>query len=1645
MNGKTEIVKTRNEAQRIFDALTIDVWTKIVFNASEWAVIVKDYPGRLGRELLRTAQDHIKPVDFAVKDGVLAVARFYLLEGDPDVRPSNTISQRYITAIQEIIGLDLKYLDPELAEIRDKNEDIQNAIRTKQQEGLIRVLRVLLDAIAGRENLDWESLRDKIPETVDDIARDLGHKKEEIFKSSTATITIPPDKGMTGFEKRLQRRMSFNIEKKLWTAVLREYETSHLQGNRFEGFDRIRKELLPKGYIQEVRFTARGRMHNGKVDTLEDICRQGGIHIAVVGEGGIGKTTFLQQYMKEAYYQTSGEPEEYDEDHEIPVFIELSRCTEKILEWKRDGHTTFIARYLCALLENHGSLEDVSDTLIKEVDHLFQKAPADHKRKIVLLLDGFNEVPIDKDYAIRQALSDEIRYLQTCSNVRIITTSRETQAASYAARFEQVQLIGLEEDDIRSFLVGAGFADNKIDSIFARKTLIDCLRVPLYLCMYAARGKELTIIPENAGEILYFFFHKESPFFHSFYNVRKRADEINQLDARTIVVLDYILPFIGWQMEQNGTMSIDVSQLQEMISQAVTATRGLFGKYELIENEDFEYSGDVLSNAIGDLYVGGCLQVEWIINCLHGILGIMYRYVDRQERSASRYRYSFIHHHIRDYFSAIWLVQLLKMVGEFVETAGDFMYMEEAENEKALSYQKCLNTDYWIRERRILIGQILMEHRNRTTYNKERGIWEYPPRPYPEQRVMENVVRFCAVLRENEISSDILLDNALGTVILERGEIVGMDLSGLDLRNIQLFNICCSKRGASDNSYLTTDFRYSQISDRTFSGNSHEEEPSDFLYRHNRCFTSDKKTLICHDLITGKAIFSTEIERQDHKSFLERGYRSSPVMIWASNDGEWCCYNYNHYGKEKQGCVTMFHVGTGLKRKLFPDISCQAVTLVSFTEDSRHVIVVYDTQILCVFELSTGKKVLQIRYSEKRREWASRSLYCAGFHDTVFILDEGSEKYAAEDTEDPAIDAGDEAENTYHHQMQYNRCRVLRLSDDLMNEEELFSFACAKFTSLVFRYLPFLNAFLYYDSQARCFYTYDIRNRTVVMALPSLSGEMIPPMYVSLLSETNMECMVYYEDRCCRVSMDPHARNDIVEVYEASEAVRLAHEINMKEGLHFDEASYHMSPYLHLTDELNSYEWDLFSGTVHMKYMAVHSHILDMKIDREHHTEVLLHGNNTLSVFNGTHFDRNICLGMQGYSIIEFDYHPGEQTAAILFLKPGHVVARLVHTDCDYDEEIFSSMLEGEINLFANGQISFSNDGKKIVIQLPLAIYEYSIAERRIRQLKFTGFDEDQVYLYARFDEEVLNIVTGFGIKNKPYIQAICTQYKYVPDGSGEDGYIKIRTYVVPCGKEWTECLLIDAGSKEFDIKDAVEEDILDEEIDPEWDEEETVDDWMDLATPQFSFGVLLPVVSADHKMYLYGFARNYNMKQIRQFCEKLNSRDLKPDEDIADLYPMKWEAAYWKERICVLFYDRMTDNSKLGLEYQYYDRKTGSCILTDDNRTVEMYLNNNILNREVFRGFLDRPINPNKPHSRHTKVRPAWQPRDIQPLDEGHNMYYFPDGEFGVISRYPDGWKYSIRRIYHSPGVCIKNCDFAFASFEGDETAVVRRAGGLM
>lgn len=115
---------------------------------------------------------------------------------------------------------------------------------------------------------------------------------------------------------------------------------------------------------------------------------------------------------------------------------------------------------------------------------------------------------------------------------------------------EMLYLKGLNTEDIRNYLHEVDYSEVEINEIERSSELIECLQIPLFLCMFACRNKNKKIRPLTRGEILYNFFHKESPFYGEQKNIKNSFSKEYEEQILISFVMDFILPYIGNMMEE---------------------------------------------------------------------------------------------------------------------------------------------------------------------------------------------------------------------------------------------------------------------------------------------------------------------------------------------------------------------------------------------------------------------------------------------------------------------------------------------------------------------------------------------------------------------------------------------------------------------------------------------------------------------------------------------------------------------------------------------------------------------------------------------------------------------------------------------------------------------------------------------------------------------------------------------------------------------------------------------------------------------------------------------------------------------------------------------------------------------------------------
>lgn len=1121
--------------------------------------------------------------------------------------------------------------------------------------------------------------------------------------------------------EKLVKVSSFE-EQLLWECSKRDFLLSCQAGGRFASLDII-KAILPRGYVVEPDFPARYRGSDGHISPVMDICKSGEENIAIVGEGGIGKTTFLHQLMRGEFLNDNGKERKYKSGCPVPFFIELNRCPEQIKDWYQEPlrKTNFITRCIGQLFENHKALDAVEDGTLQMVEKEFQRVPEGGVPRYLLLLDGFNEVKPGEGLSVRAMLSNEISVLDTYPNVRIITASRETQAAYYAASFKNVQLIGLTDGDIRSYFERSGIDDVLIGIYMSNKQLVKCLRIPLFLCMFTA-GKATGFIPETPGEILYLFFHRDS----CFYNIRKHAKETRTNlfdDCQTAFILDFILPYLGWQFEKNDSFSMSGGRMETLVRDSVACIQSLCMGLCEVPFQDFGYKAKSVLQAASSLYRDGDVVSEDIIGCIHGYLGILYQYQENTGKFGERNRYAFIHHHFRDYFSAVWDIQLLSMLqcmdaGKFFQNGGS--------GENSYSFQEFLNSHYWRSHKTEFISQILMEHRNRPMLDVSTKNWRLPETEADEQKVLENAIAYCRGLCTCGFDVHYLLQNILSAILHGRRELSGMDLSFLDFKHCSFFNVTCSKRGESET--LAADFTGSRLYRENFQPENHQDSVIDFVYHGMQCFTLDMDGCIkCWDVPSGRLEY--ECHAKDPTGISDF---SAEGFLKISPDGKYLAV------KQQEPLPDGVHVSVNLYSVSQPGHPCKPVkpsgrhkelNSFSFTGDSKGLLMVCDSRVVYGFSMDGPGICFCHAYEELMSETqlyadslesaiygftAEYSLYYEWEEEDGFYEEDGD--YGQEADYGEGMDYGGDRDPEEEDDMEEDGelpvpCQLVKLSAADGTTEILYSFTGMPQSMPTVKYVPAEESFLLFNYNTMQIEQFFCRSGRVRAMFEEMTAENdMPPCAIHIHPSHPGEYYFMYPENCYLANITP-SRFSILMKYPVDGINKHLSDSGQDRELTFKTSVAPENNRFLVGTDTSVYEWNEEEDTLLLKYNTAYYNGTNLIDDPGRGRFFFVHMFNGVSVFGGS----PIRL-MDAYCFAEHDYfvgiscfEPCRQILALGFSREDHEKVVLLDMRNGQQSVCFSTVSRNE----SVCNMCFDGTGEWLMIATQYRCVEYRMSSGR--------------------------------------------------------------------------------------------------------------------------------------------------------------------------------------------------------------------------------------------------------------------------------------------------------------------------------------------
>ena len=612
----------------------------------------------------------------------------------------------------------------------------------------------------------------------------------------------------------------------LWLQKAKEH--------RFRGLT-IDSALFPQAsQYEEVRFPISVHREDEAEEPLMDAVQSARQHLYLIGVGGIGKTTALLRIMEEAYDEDgSGRTERSRLNGQVPLFIELSRAPDFIpddkgKEWQvySGGKSTFIHREIYRQVRRDLRLRQIHEDDLSRIDDVFQ---ADYEVAVrpvasllsdekpapeyILLLDGLSEISRReiKKYdrggelafsrSVVSMILDEIRQIMRYKNVRVILTSRSGEAVNLAENAVTLQLSGVKPETIRQYLIKSRIPQARLDAAMNNERLQEVLRTPLFLIMYTKLDGEEALL--TAGEIMRLFFHQEKKELYTqaartetVLSDTKESSEGAEPASRVTpdilrFMLDFILPEIAWRMAQEGEFHIPrdfwkehVDGLDEIIAHVLTdesdtAVCGRCGRAAFAGFRSAYRAGNSTAGIAKAMVerLGPSMDqvISAVLDSAVMTLGVL---------ASDGNEYGFIHHHIRDYFAAVYQINRLRMA-VFLQSKnrGDWA-------------RACLAdwTEHPLpAEVRRFIGEALGEAHNAPVCD-EKGDWHYT---VPTEPCDRNLIKRAFDLYRGRFGGQdgYAVWNLLEILKAVRGDLCGEDFSSLDLTMCEANGWALGKKG----------------------------------------------------------------------------------------------------------------------------------------------------------------------------------------------------------------------------------------------------------------------------------------------------------------------------------------------------------------------------------------------------------------------------------------------------------------------------------------------------------------------------------------------------------------------------------------------------------------------------------------------------------------------------------------------------------------------------------------------------------------------------------------------------------------------------------------------------------------------------------
>jgi WD40 repeat protein/predicted MPP superfamily phosphohydrolase len=537
--------------------------------------------------------------------------------------------------------------------------------------------------------------------------------------------------------------------------------------------------------------------------SLEQLWEKECRHAFITGEGGRGKTVSLVRLWEEHVSSNIG-------NMPVPIFIDLNEYNNANEDFKKVFIRNTIGK------EYLGKVR-LSDEENNKLWDFLRKPLKDGQPSVILLLDGFNEVTADK----RDLLIELNDIIRNCNGVQIVITSRvDMRNTLNLVAFNQLELMELDEMQVRSYI------ESFPNASMPQGDLLGLVKNPMMLTIHASTCQIVDINKDNinyifkkkiqtAGELLWNFVE----------SLVVKHDTNLEKNFYYRFILKHLLPYIGWRMEKNGVFYLSSVELYEVIKtyfESIYSSEFFSAFPYFMEYEEKLCIGIVDEKKERERFsrVRKALTDELVI------------LIDEKDRNRDTAIYRFFHQNFRDYFAAVHILNEIqfalskKTLPEIIQNAPISFYVGK------------------------YMGEIEGEHNNVPVIDTTNETWSVEH--YRSTR-LRKVLESCRGNFGQRIG--FIVWNIIEIFKNVRGELTGEDLSNLNLSNVILNMVRCSR--VYGNKSITTLFDYSLLNEKNIFPQGHSSAANSAIYSSDDkriLSASGDKTIKEWDALTGECL-----------------------------------------------------------------------------------------------------------------------------------------------------------------------------------------------------------------------------------------------------------------------------------------------------------------------------------------------------------------------------------------------------------------------------------------------------------------------------------------------------------------------------------------------------------------------------------------------------------------------------------------------------------------------------------------------------------------------------------------------------------------------------------------------------------------------